>query len=155
MIAAISNLISALQSGRMVAVMGALEDVRRWLGYEPKPPYHEMVESRAGLRFGADPTLRPLTVKFTARLYLHYTSVRAGSEGLVFAVRFSGTDYSDSPFPPVEELFPRGSVDSFEVYGYGSRWKGQAVSTPEELLHKLEIPPSLNRLSVQEFLLQI
>lgn len=140
----------------MKSVVEALDDVRGRLRYRLKPPYTEIVESQAGLRLKADEDERLFTVEFTARLYLHYASVQTGNEGLVFSVRFSGTTTADSPSPPVNELFAEGLVDSFEVHGYGRRWEGQAISTPEELIQKLEIPTrTLNRLSIQEFLKKI
>jgi hypothetical protein len=145
-----SNLRGAIQSRKLDSVTRALDDVREWLGYQLKPPYTEVVRLRA------EEEPQRFAIEFAARLHLHYSSRQTEEEGLVFSVQFSGEAYTDSPSPPIDELFAAGVVDSFEVYGYGARWEGQTVSTPAELLQELEIPSvTLNRLSIQDFLKRI
>ncbi len=150
MSAASTTLNAALDSRKLGFITQALDEVREWLRYQLKPPYTEIV------RLKADEEPLHFAVEFTARLYLHYAGVQKESEGLVFSMQFSGATYTDSPSPPVDELFNAGLMDAFEVYGYGRRWEGEAISIPGELLQKLEIPAqTLNRIPIQEFLNKI
>ena len=58
---------------------------------------------------------------------------------MIFATKFDGDALSDSPTPPIHELFYAGVVESFQVYGYGSRWTGTIVAIPDDLAKNLEV----------------
>jgi hypothetical protein len=146
---AANGLKKSIETRKLDSVMRALDGLREQLGYRLRPPYTEVIRLRA------DEGLQGFEIEFTAVLHLHYSSLPDPDEGLVFSVQFSGALLSDSPSPPVNELFAAGLVDSLAVYGYGGRWKGKPVSTTDELRQRLEIPSlPLSLLSIEDFLME-
>ena len=141
------NLQAALQSKKLNSVTKALGDLADGLGYRLKPPYTELIQLKA------EDEDQFFSIQFSAKLQLHYASLQTRNEGLVFTLQFSGEASADSRNPPVDELFSAGLVDSFLVFGYGKRWKGHPVSTPEESLTNLEVSPrTINEIPIDDFL---
>ena len=124
---------SAIRTKSLTAITKALGDIAARLGYQLKLPYTEV------LNFRAKEAEERFTVKFTAKLHLHYSSLARGDEGLVFAIAFSGEALTDSPTPPIHELFYAATVDSLSIYGYGSKWPGNTIKTPPEYRENLEV----------------
>jgi hypothetical protein len=143
----IEELETALQNRNLTSLTGALRQVANRLGYQLKSPYTEVTQLKAeeeGNRF---------LIRFTAKLYVHYSSTQLPAEGLVFTVQFGGEANSDSQSPPVQELFSAGTLDSLVVYGYRTRWSGQTFATPELFVSELEVPSrTLNRIPIELFL---
>ena len=137
----------ALESRDVNRVTHALSELADKLDYALKPPYTEIIKLKAteeGNNF---------TIQFSARLHLHYTSLRNRDEGLVFTLQFSGGALADSPNPPVDQLFAAGVIDSVSVYGYGKGWPGETIPTPNQLSETLEVKSrTLNRISIHDFL---
>jgi len=140
----------ALQSRELNSITRALREFSEKLGYQLKPPYTEVLHLEAeeeGNRFA---------IQFSANLYLHYSKIPTGNEGLVFTLGFSGEAYSDSPNPPVDELFGAGVADSLSVCAYGSKWSGETIATPDLFAKNLEVAsPTLMRISMDELLKRI
>jgi hypothetical protein len=137
----------ALESRDVNRVTHALSELAKRLAYALKPPYTEII------RLKATEEGNNFTLQFSARLHLHYTSVRNQDEGLVFILQFSGGALADSPNPPVDQLFAAGVIDSVSVYGYGKGWPGDTIPTPNQLSETLEIKSrTLNRISLDDFL---
>jgi hypothetical protein len=140
----------ALESARLNSLTRALSELAGKMAYQIKPPYTEVVHLRAREE------LRRFAIQFSAKLHLHYSSLRTHDEGLVFTVGFSGEAYADSPNPPIDELFAAGLVDSFIVYGYGKRWSGRTIPTPDQFAKNLEVTSrTLNQISTSDFLARI
>ena len=127
------NLEDAIRGRSLTLLTKTLGDLAEQLGYQLKPPYTEV------LSFKAKEEDNRFAVKFTAKLHLHYSSLERLDEGLVFVVRFSGEALTESSAPPIHELFYAAAVDSLSVYGYGSRWHGDAIETPAEYRENLEV----------------
>ena len=130
---AVTDLREALQTKSLTALTKALSELADVLAYELKPPNTEILKFKAQ-EDGAD-----FALTFEALLHLHYSSVGSHPEGVIFAVRFSGDALSESPTPPIHELFYAGVVESFRVYGYGTRWKGKTILKPPELMKNLDV----------------
>lgn len=129
----LKNLQDAIRNKSLTSLTKTLGELAEQLGYQLKPPYTEVLNFRAkerGDRFA---------VRFTAKLHLHYSSLERSGEGLVFVVKFSGGALTESPAPPIHELFYAAAVGSLSVYGYGSKWHGKAITTPAEYRENLEI----------------
>jgi hypothetical protein len=140
------NLQAALQSRKLDSVTKALRDLADGLAYGLKPPYTELV------RLTAEEEDQFFSIRFSAKLYLHYTSLQTPNEGLVFTLQFSGEASADSPDPPIDELFSAGLVDSLEVFGYEKRWASHSVRTPEVFLTNLEVSSqTVSGISIDEF----
>lgn len=141
---------AALQSRGLNSLTEAIRELAEKLRYQLKPPFTEMIHLTAqeeGDRFA---------IQFSAKLHLHYSSLQTQNEGLIFTVQFSGEGYADSPNPPVDELFAAGLVDSFVVYGYGKKWAGQAIPTPDRFAENLEVTSrTLNQIASDDFLKRI
>lgn len=131
----VQGLAEALQSKSLTALTRALSDVADGLGYQLRPPYTEVLHMKATV----DAT--QFAIRFQARLHLHYSNLESTPEGLVFTIEFGGEALSDSPAPPTHELFYAGAVQSLKAYGYGSRWKGSSISTPQLFRKNLEVAP--------------
>ncbi len=129
----VSELKDALQTKSLTALTKALSELADALAYQLKPPHTEILEFKAQEEAGG------FTLHFEARLHLHYSSLGSSQEGLIFAIRFSGDALSDSPTPPIDELFYAGVVESLRVYGYGSRWKSGTIMEPPESMKNLEV----------------
>jgi len=140
----------ALHSREVNAVTRALSELAEKLAYQLKPPYTEVLQLKAkeeGNRY---------EIQFSARLHLHYMSLRSQDEGLVFTLEFSGEAYSDSPNLPVDDLFAPGLTDSLSVYGYGTRWPGQTMPTPDLLAKNVDVRSrTLNKIPLDDFLKRI
>jgi hypothetical protein len=134
----------ALQGRRLTSLTKALSAIADNLGYRLKPPYTEIV------RFQANDEGDRFEVEFCAKLYLHYCLEPL--EGLIFTVEFSGETLQDSPNPPVDELFYAGAVDSFAIFGYGTRWGGERVPTPKKFTENLEVPSeNITSITINDF----
>jgi hypothetical protein len=143
----LDRLQAALQSRQLNYVTQGLGNLADQLAYRLKPPYTEVVQSKAEQE---DETF---FIKFAAKLYLHYTSLQTHNEGLVFTLQFSGETYADSANPPMHELFSVGLVDSLLVFGYGNRWDGRQVPTPDHFLTNLEVSvQTINEIPTDDFL---
>jgi hypothetical protein len=129
----ISELKEALQTKSLTALTKALSELADVLGYQLRPPHTEI------LGFKGQEEGEGFALHFEAELHLHYSSLGSSQEGLIFAVRFSGDALSDSPALPIHELFYAGVVESFTVYGYGSKWKGRTMMKPPESMKNLEV----------------
>lgn len=100
------NLEAAITERSLTALTKALGELADQLGYQLKPPYTEVLNLKAteqGNRF---------TIRFSAKLHLHYSSLEHRDEGLIFVVKFGGEAPADSPEPPIHELFYAAAVDS-------------------------------------------
>jgi hypothetical protein len=137
----------ALESREVNTVTQALSELAEKLAYRLKPPYTEIIKVKAkeeGNNFA---------IRFSAKLHLHYASLRNQDEGLVFTLQFSGQALADSPNPPVDQLFAAGVMDAMSVYGYGRNWPGETIPTPNQLSEKLEVRSrTLNRISIDDLL---
>lgn len=129
----VSELKEALQAKSVTALTKALSELAAELAYELKPPYTEILE------FKAKEENDMFAVHFQAELDLHYSNLASQQEGLVFVIQFGGDAFSDSPTPPIHELFYAGVVESFSIYGYGSRWKGTAITADQKFMRNLEV----------------
>lgn len=126
---------AALRTKSLTAATKALSKIADELGYWLKPPYTEILELKAqeeGERY---------SLKFKAKLYLHYARLDGNPEGLIFTIAFGGNAFSDTPTPPIDELFYAGLSESLEAYGYGPSWraKGPSISAPTKLVENLEL----------------
>jgi len=140
----------ALQNREVTSVTQALNEIAEKLAYQLKPPYTEVMELKAKQEENR------FAIEFSAKLHLHYSRLQTQDEGLVFTLQFSGEAYADSPNPPIDELFASGVADSLFVYGYGSNWPGQTISTPDQLTQNLEVKSrTLNRMSIDDLLKKI
>jgi hypothetical protein len=124
----------ALESKSPTGLTKALSRIADELGYQLKPPYTEIRDFRARERSGR------FSVKFDAKLHLHYSTLASCREGLLFIIQFGGKALSDTPNPPADELFYAGVVKSVRVYGYGTKWAGRAVTVAQEIMNNLEVP---------------
>ncbi len=131
----VQELAGALKSKSLSALTRALNEIAEGLGYQLRPPYTEILQLKA------TEEATQFAIAFQARLYLHYSFLGSSPEGLVFTIQFGGESLSDSPAPPTHELFYAGVVQSLQVYGYGSRWKGSNIATPEVFRKNLEVAP--------------
>jgi hypothetical protein len=123
----------ALETKSLTALTKALSELAEGLAYHLKPPYTEILDFKAkeeGSQFA---------VHFEARLHLHYSNLGNNPEGLIFTIKFGGDALSDSPTPPIHELFYAGVAECLRVYGYGSKWKGTTITTPEEFMKNPEV----------------
>jgi len=137
----------AIETRSLTALTKAISLLADELGYQLKPPYTELS------KLNAKEENDKFALHFEARLYLHHTSIAGKMEGLIFSVQFYGDALSDSPVPPLPDLFYAGVVESLHIFGYGSRWKGTTTQLPHELSSSLEVPPSrVYDLSVDGFL---
>jgi len=140
----------ALESKSLTALTKALSEIADELAYQLKPPYTEILDFLAKEQSGR------FRVHFSAKLYLHYSSLTSQAEGLLFIIQFGGDALSDTPTPPSDELFYAGVVESFRVHAYGSRWIGPAIAVSEEVKKNLEIPPKgLTDIDVNLFVQQL
>ncbi len=130
----VSELHEALKSKSLTALTQALSEVADGLAYQLRPPFTEILQFKAHEEGGR------FNIHFQARLYLHYSNPGGTPEGLVFTIKFGGDALSDSPSPPVHELFYAGIMESFQVCGYGSRWTGTKIATPLAFRKNLEVP---------------
>jgi len=124
---------AAIAERSLTGLTKALGELANQLGYQLKLPYTEILNFKAieqGDRF---------TIRFSAKLHLHYSSFEHRDEGLIFVVKFGGEALAESPEPPIHELFYAAIVDSLSVYGYGSRWHGEILRTPAEYGKNLDI----------------
>jgi hypothetical protein len=141
-----SKLDHDLRSKKLTFVTKTLGEVAQRFGYRLKPPFTEVVHLEAQAEEDR------FVIHFSAKLHLHYSDPQT-NEGLVFTITFGGESYADSPDPPLDELFATGMIDSFVVYGYGSRWGGQTSRTPQELADRVEVrSATLNKISLDDFL---
>lgn len=142
----VSELHEALKSKSLTALTQAISEVADGLAYQLRPPHTEILQLKAqegGGRFN---------IHFQARLYLHYSNPGDTPEGLVFTIKFGGDALSDSPSPPIHELFYAGVVESFHVCGYGSIWTGTKIATPLEFRKSLEVPSkTISEIDIDSF----
>ncbi len=129
----VHELAGALESKSLTALTRALNQIADGLRYQLRPPYTEILQLKA------TEEETQFAIAFEARLYLHYSILGSSPEGIVFTIEFGGEALSDSPAPPTHELFYAGVVQSFQVYAYGSRWKGSSIATPEVFRKNLEV----------------
>jgi len=140
----------ALESKSLTALTKALSEIAGQLAYQLKSPYTEILNFRAREQSGR------FRVHFSAKLYLHYSSLTSQLEGLLFIIQFGGDALSDTPTPPSDELFYAGVVESFRVHAYGSRWIGTAITMSEEVAKNLEVPSeALTDIGVNRFVKQL
>ena len=129
-----SNLMDAVQSKSLTRLTKAIGEAADGLAYQLKPPYTEILE------FKAKKENDKFHVHFVAKLHLHYGSLQAGVEGLVFRIQFAGEALSELPSPPIDELFYAAAVQSLEISGYGARWIGNSTNVNKEIAERLELP---------------
>jgi len=142
----VSKLREAVQSKSLAALTKALSELADDLAYQLKPPYTEILQSKAKEKANR------FAVRFAAKLHLHYSNLRSNQEGLVFTINFGGEAFADSPNPPIDELFYAGVVESLKVYGYGLRWRGKTLQTPDEFVTNLEVrAQTLNEINLDDF----
>ena len=140
----------ALDSKSLTALTQALREIADQLAYQLKPPYTEILEFRAREQSGR------FSIHFSAKLYLHYSSLASQVEGLLFIIQFGGDALSDTPTPPSDELFYAGVVESFKVHAYGSKWIGPAITVTEKVAKNLEVPSrALTDIDVDRFVQQL
>lgn len=143
------ELSEAVKAKSLTGLTKALSHLAEGLGYEMKPPFTQIIEFKAKEESGR------FALRFEARLGLHYCNLASRDEGLVFLVQFGGSALSDSPSPPIHELFYAGVVRSFHVYGYGGAWKGNAIAEPQDFAEELEVSAKfLKEIEVDRFLEQ-
>jgi len=141
---------AALQNRGLNSLTEAISELAEKLRYQLKPPFTEVI------RLTAEEEGDRFTVQFCAKLHLHYSSLLTHCEGLIFTVQFSGEGYADSPNPPLDELFAMGLVDSFVAYGYGKKWAGQTIPTPDRFATNLEVTSrTINQIPTNDFLKMI
>lgn len=129
-----AKLREAAQSRSLTRLTKAISDAADGLGHQLKPPYTEILELRAkevGDRF---------QVHFDARLHLHYASLQREREGLVFMIQFGGKALSDSPSPPLDELFYAALVESLQIADYGPRRTQERTTVSKEVAEHVELP---------------
>ncbi len=142
----VSTLRDTVQSKSLPKLTKALSELADELAYQLKPPYTEILRLKAKEEAGR------FDVDFAARLHLHYSSLSTSQEGLVFTIQFGGETFADSPNPPIHELFYAAVVESIRVYGYGSKWKGRTITTPQEIAKNLEVTSqTLNEITMDDF----
>jgi hypothetical protein len=140
----------ALESKSLTALTKALTEIADHLAYQLKPPYTEILDFRAREQSGR------FSIHFSAKLYLHYSSLASQVEGLLFIIQFDGDALSDTPTPPSDELFYAGVVESFRVHAYGSKWIGPAITVSDEVTKNLEVPSkALTDIDVNLFVQQL
>jgi len=141
-----AKLREAVQSRSLTRLTKALSDAADGLGYQLKPPYTEILELRAkqvGGRF---------QVHFDARLHLHYASLHRERTGLVIMIQFGGEALSDSPSPPVDELFYAAAVHSLQITDYGPRRDQKRTTVSKEIAEHLELPSNnLKPITLESF----
>ena len=141
-----AKLREAVQSRSLTCLTKAISDTSNGLGYGLKSPYTEILELRAkevGDRF---------QLHFDARLHLHYASLQREREGLVFIIQFGGEALSDSPSPPLDELFYAAVVRSLQISDYGPRRSQEGMTVSKEIAEHLELPSnSLEAISFEGF----
>lgn len=136
----------AIETRSLTALTKAISTMADELAYQLKPPYTELSKLNAKEQ---DERFR---LHFEAKLHLHYSSLAGKEEGLIFTIQFHGDAFSDSPVPPLPDLFYAGIVESLHIFGYGNRWNGTGIQLQEELSRNLEIPPtSVFELAVDRF----
>ncbi len=142
----VSELHEALKSKSLTALTLALGEVADGIAYQLRPPYTEIQQFKAQEESGR------FTIHFQARLHLHYSNPGGTPEGLIFTIKFGGDALSDSPSPPIHELFYAGVVESFQVCGYGSRWTGTKIATALEFRKNLEVPSkTISEIDIDSF----
>lgn len=140
----------ALESKSLTDLTKALSEIAGQLAYQLKPPYTEILDFRAREQSGR------FSVHFSAKLYLHYSSLASQVEGLLFIIQFGGDALSDTPTPPSDELFYAGVVESFRVHAYGSKFIGPVITVSEEVAKNLEVPSkALTDIDVNRFVQQL
>jgi len=146
----VKELDEAVKAKSLTALTRALSHLAEELSYQLKPPFTKIIEFKAKEQAGR------FVLHFEAELGLHYCNLGDQQEGLVFTVRFGGSALSDSPSPPIDELFNAGKVRSLHVYGYGAAWKGNAITSPQEFIKELEVSSKLlNEINVDSFFQQL
>jgi hypothetical protein len=141
-----AKLKAAVQSRSLTNLTAALNEIDGELAYQLRPPFTEVK------RYKASEEADRFAVEFSASLYLHYSSLATPSDGLVFAIDFGGSALADAPIPPIHELFYAARVEQLKIYGYGARWKGRSIPTPDKLASNLEVPSrTLNELELDDF----
>ncbi|MGA8904893.1 MAG: hypothetical protein WB661_07785 [Candidatus Bathyarchaeia archaeon] len=146
----VKELKEAVKAKSLTTLTKALSQFAEALGYQLKPPFTQIIE------FKAKEQTAGFALRFEAELGLHYCNLTNQQEGLVFVIRFGGSALSDSPSPPIHELFYAGVVRSFHVYGYGGAWKGNAIAAHHEFMRELEVSSKLlNEIDVDSFFRQL
>ena len=146
----VAELKEAIQTKSLTASTRALGHLAEGLAYKLGLPYTEIIDFKAKEDDGR------FALHFEAKLGLHYSNLTNQQEGLVFVIEFSGEAFSDSPTPPIHELFYAGVMRSFQVYGYGGQWKGTAVTAHREVMLNLEVSSkSLNEIDLDSFFEQL
>lgn len=137
---------AAVQSKSLIDLTKTLSELAERLAYQLKPPYTEVK------RYKAAEEAERYAIEFSATLHLHYFDAANASEGLVFTINFAGHALADSPSIPIHELFYAASVESFRIFGYGSRWKGRTIPTAKTLAQNLEVnSATLNEMDLDAF----
>ncbi len=91
-------------------------------------------------------------MNFAAKLHLHYSSSQSNHEGLIFTIESNGETLTDSPNPPIHELFYAAVLEGFKVYGYGHGWEGKLISTPGQFTVNLEVTAqTLKEMEIENF----
>jgi len=140
----------ALKAKSLTGLTKALSNLAEKLGYELKPPFTQIIELKAKEERGR------FALRFEASLALHYCNLANQQEGVVFDIQFGGSAIADSPSPPIDELFYAGIVRRFQVYGYGSGWKGKEVATQKRFMDELEVSSNfMNEIDVDSFFQQL
>lgn len=129
----VEELREAVQAKSLTATTKALAEIAERLGYQLKPPFTQIIE------FKAKEQSNGFVLRFEAKLGLHYCSL-TNREGLVFVIQFGGTALSDSPSPPIHELFYAGVARRFQAYGYGDAWKGHPGGADDRVITELDVP---------------
>ncbi len=142
----VSELHEALKSKSLTALTQSLSEVADGLAYRLRLPFTEILQFKAHEEGGR------FDIHFQARLHLHYSNPGGNPEGLVFTIKFDGDALSDSPSPPIHELFYAGVVESLQVCGYGSSWTGTKIETPHEFRKNLEVPSkTISEMDIDSF----
>jgi len=126
----------AIETRSLTALTKAISLLADELAYQLRPPYTELS------KLNAKEENERFTLHFEAKLYLHYASLAGKEEGLIFQIQFNGDALSDSPVPPLSDLFYAGVVETLHIFGYGSRWKGTVIQLQQELSSNVEVPPT-------------
>ena len=146
----VAELKEAIKTKSLTASTRALSHLAEGLAYRMGPPYTEILD------FKAKEEDDRFALHFEAKLGLHYSNLTNQQEGLVFVIEFGGEAFSDTPTPPTHDLFYAGVIRSFQVYGYGGRWKGTAATAHREVMLNLEVSSkSLNEIYLDSFFEQL
>jgi hypothetical protein len=128
-----SRLRDALRDKSLTDLTKALGGLADRIDYRLKPPLTEVERLTSREEDGR------YSIQFEGQLSLHYASAERQDEGLLFNVKFSGSAIADAPTPPIDELLYAAMIQSVSSFGYGARWKGETIPTPQKFSDNLEV----------------